>query len=344
MAERDAGAAYRGLNLYVSGHAAEAVLMDMAGKTLHRWRYPLRRLWPDLAKDPEMAKLEYFRRAYLYPNGDLLAIYEGQGLVKLDARSRVRWAYRGGIHHDLFVTEEGLIYVLDREGKVIPRINRKRGVLEDFVTVLSPKGRLLRRISILECFESSPYANLVQTMRKRQGDIFHTNTLEVLDGRFVGLHPAFRKGNLLISVFMLNTVAVLDPDRRTVVWAKAGGWRHQHQPTFLDNGHLLVFDNTGASRERSRVIEMEPVSGRIVWQYGGTPEVDLFSRTLGSSQRLPNGNTLITESENGRALEVTPDGRTVWEFYNPHRAGENGELVASLFEMVRLPPDFPFQG
>ena len=344
VAERDAGAAYRGLNLYVSGHAAEAVLMDMAGKTLHRWRYPLRRLWPDLAKDPEMAKLEYFRRAYLYPNGDLLAIYEGQGLVKLDARSRVRWAYRGGIHHDLFVTEDGLIYVLDREGKVIPRINRKRGVLEDFVTVLSPKGRLLRRISILECFESSPYASLVQAMRKRQGDIFHTNTLEVLDGRFAGLHPAFRKGNLLISVFMLNTVAVLDPDRRTVVWAKAGGWRHQHQPTFLDSGHLLVFDNTGASRERSRVIEMEPVSGRIVWQYGGTPEVDLFSRTLGSSQRLPNGNTLITESENGRALEVTPDGRTVWEFYNPHRAGEIGELVASLFEMVRLPADFPFRG
>jgi arylsulfotransferase ASST len=344
VVERDAGAAYRGLNLYVSGHAAEAVLMDMAGKTLHRWRYPLRRLWPELAKDPEMAKLEYFRRAHLYPNGDLLAIYEGQGLVKLDARSRVRWAYRGGIHHDLFVTENGLIYVLDREGRIIPRINRRRGVLEDFVTVLSPKGRLLRRISILECFESSPYADLVQAMRKRQGDIFHTNTLEVLDGRFAGLHPAFRKGNLLISVFMLNTVAVLDPDRRTVVWAKAGGWRHQHQPTFLDNGHLLVFDNTGASRERSRVIEMEPVSGRIIWQYGGTPEVDLFSRTLGSSQRLPNGNTLITESENGRALEVTPDGRTVWEFYNPHRAGEKNELVASLFEMVRLPPDFPFQG
>src|SRR4030095_15357435 len=107
-----------------------------------------------------------------------------------------------------------------------------------FVTVLSPKGRLLRRISILECFESSPYANLVQAMRKRQGDIFHTNTIEGPGGRFAGLDPAFRKGNLLISVFMLNTVAVLDPDRRTVVWARTGGWRPQHPAALLEKSHL----------------------------------------------------------------------------------------------------------
>ena len=46
----------------------------------------------------------------------------------------------------------------------------------------------------------------------RSGDIFHTNTLEVLDGRFAGRDPAFRKGNLLISVLKLDTLAVLDPE------------------------------------------------------------------------------------------------------------------------------------
>ena len=341
--EWDPGAAFQGLNLYVSGHAAEAVLMDMSGRTLHRWRYPLRRLWPDLAKDPEMAKLEYWRRAYLYPNGDLLAIYEGLGLVKLDARSRVLWAYRAGIHHDLFVAADGTIYVLDREGKVIPRINPAAGVLEDFVTVLSPSGKLLRRISVLECLEKSRYASLLRRM-PRSGDVFHTNTLEVLDGRFVERSPAFRKGNLLVSLLKLDTLAILDPDRRTVVWARTGIWRRQHQPTFLDDGRLLLFDNLGAARDRSRVLELDPLSGEILWRYGGGQGVDLFSKTLGSCQRLPNGNTLITESENGRALEVTPEGRTVWEFYNPHRAGEHHELVAVLFEMLRLPPDFPFRG
>lgn len=347
----DRGGAFPGLNFYVSGHAAEAELMDMAGRTLHRWRYPLRRLWPDLARDPGMAKLEYWRRAYLYPNGDLLGIYEGVGLVKLDSRSRVLWAHRGGIHHDLFVTEDGTIHALDRDGKILPRINPKEGVLEDFVTVLDPSGRVLRRISILECFERSPYAGLLRKM-DRSGDIFHTNTLEVLDGRFADRNPAFRKGNLLVSVLKLDTIAVLDPERRTVVWAmtgkqpgkQPGGWRRQHQPTFLDNGHLLLFDNTGAGPGRSRVLELDPSTGRTVWHFGGEPGVDFFSKTLGSCQRLPNGDTLITESENGRALEVTPGGRVVWEFYNPHRAGDHQELVAVLFEMVRLPPDFPFRG
>ena len=145
-------------------------------------------------------------------------------------------------------------------------------------------------------------------------------------------------------MFVLNTVAVIDPDRETVVWARTGGWRHQHQPTFLDDGHLLVFDNMGAGQNRSRVQELDLRTGKVVWQYGGTPDADLFSKTLGSCQRLPNGNTLITESENGRALEVTRDHRVVWEFYNPHRAGERGELVAVLFEMLRLPADFPFRG
>ncbi|HEX9942335.1 MAG TPA: arylsulfotransferase family protein [Thermoanaerobaculia bacterium] len=341
--EHDPAATFQGLNLYVSGHAAEAVLMDMHGRTLHRWRYPLRRLWPDLARDPEMAKLEYWRRAYLYPNGDLLAIYEGQGLVKLDARSRVLWAHRGGIHHDLFVAGDGTIYALDREGKVIPWIHRRKGVLEDFVAVLDASGRLLRKVSILEAFARSPYASLLQGMR-HSGDVFHTNTLEVLDGRFADRHPAFRKGNVLVSVWRLDTIAVLDLERQTVAWALTGGWHRQHQPTFLDNGRLLLFDNLGAAWDRSRVLEIDPLTGRTLWQFGGGRDVDLFSKTLGSCQRLPNGNTLITESENGRALEVTRDGRTVWEFYNPHRAGERNELVAALFEVVRLPPDFRFHG
>jgi hypothetical protein len=343
---RDAAAVAPGLNLVLSGHAAEAVLMDRDGKVLHRWRQPLRRLWPDLAKDPEMAKLEYWRRAWLFPNGDLLGIYEGLGIVKLDARSHVLWSRRGGFHHDLQVMPDGRIWVLDRDGKVIPRINPEEGVLEDFVTVLSPDGEVVRRVSVLEAFERSRFAGLLGRM-EREGDVFHTNTLEVLDDRKDRLgdrDPAFRKGNVLLSVLKLDTIAVLDPEREVIVWARTGSWRRQHQPTFLDDGNLLMFDNRGPGgdpgRERSRVIEIDPRTGEVVWQY----DRNLFSKTLGSCQRLPNGNTLITESENGRALEVTRGGRVVWELYNPNRAGEHKELVAVLFEVIRLPEAFPFRG
>lgn len=336
-------AVWPGLNFYTSGHAPEAVLVDMAGRTLHRWRYRLRDLRPELYAGPDaqdrIRKLEYFRRARLLPTGEVLAVFEGLGLIKLDADSNLVWAYRGGAHHDLDLAEDGRIFLLDREGKVIPRLRRGEAVLEDFITVLSPEGEVLRKISVLESFERSLYAPLLERLPP-EPDVFHTNTLEILDGRLAHRSPAFRRGNLLLSVLTLDTVAVLDPEREEIVWALTGLWRKQHQPTVVGDGNLLIFDNLGAGPDRSRVLELDPFSQEVLWRYGGDPGTDLFSKTLGSVQRLPNGNTLVTESENGRALEVTPAGEIAWEFRSPHRAGDDDELVAALFEMERLPPDY----
>ena len=87
--------------------------------------------------------------------------------------------------------------------------------------------------------------------------------------------------------------------------------------------------------------EINPVTEQVVWSCpakGGPDFLD--SAKLGSVQRLANGNTLITESDYGRAFEITPDGATVWEFYNPHRAGDEGQFIATLMEVSRLPEDF----
>lgn len=79
----------------------------------------------------------------------------------------------------------------------------------------------------------------------------------------------------------------------------------------------------------------------MVWQFRGSPERPFYSETCGTTQRLPNGNALITESDYGRALEVTSEGEVVWEFNNPERAGDRNEYVAAVFELTRVPPDFP---
>ena len=73
------------------------------------------------------------------------------------------------------------------------------------------------------------------------------------------------------------------------------------------------------------------------WTFGGEPPESLFSVFCGAASRLANGNTLITESCNGRALEVTSSGAVVWSFLSPHRAGDSDELVAALFEVERIP-------
>jgi len=103
---------------------------------------------------------------------------------------------------------------------------------------------------------------------------------------------------------------------------------------------MLVFNNE-AGDGGSEVIDLDPFTQEVHWSYRGGPVTPFYSATCGSNQRLPNGNTLITETDNGRAFEVTPGGDIVWEFVNPHRAGDDDELIASLFEVVRLPADFP---
>ena len=70
----------------------------------------------------------------------------------------------------------------------------------------------------------------------------------------------------------------------------------------------------------------------------GAPARPLQSEECGAAHRLDNGNTLIVESLAGRALEVTPAGEIVWEYYNPHRAGARRELIATLFDVVRVDP------
>jgi hypothetical protein len=92
-------------------------------------------------------------------------------------------------------------------------------------------------------------------------------------------------------------------------------------PALLDNGRLLVFDN-GTKRDHTRILELDPTTLEVAWQYRADPPTAFHSKWRGSSERLPNGNTLLCESDRGRAFEVTPQGETVWEFWNPELKGE----------------------
>jgi hypothetical protein len=337
-------AASDGLRFFLSGHAPGAELIDPAGRVLHRWEksfadciaesgLPAERFRPD----PNQVT-GCWRRARLLPDGGVLAVYEGHGLVRLDRESNVLWAYPGACHHDLDLDPAGDIHVLTRESRVVEDLHPEHAVLLDYVTVLSPDGEERRRVDLLEAFENSVYASHLQ-FRKESGDIFHTNTLEILDDRAARLGPAFAAGHYLVSVRELGLIAVVDPAGPRVVWAMSGMWKAQHQPTLLDDGHILLFDNQGRGG-RSKVIEFDPRTQEVVWSYADGPGTPLYSHTCGSNQRLPGGNTLIIESDNGRAFEVDPAGRIVWEFRNPRRTGPQDEYIAAIMDMEVLPAGF----
>lgn len=333
-----------GLNLYSDGHAPEAVLMDMQGVEIHRWSFSFEDAFPDSGPASAAPGRLYWRRVRLLPNGDLLAIYNGSGLIQLDSASRLRWTYAGQVHHDLDISADGHIYVLTRRAEVVPRIDPIRPVLHDFVSGLDRDGREVAEVSLLDAIAQSEYATTLglrihKPDRVHGADLLHTNTLEILDGSLSHVDAAFAAGNVLVSIRELSLIAVLDMAEPRIVWARSGVWARQHQPTVLRNGNLLLFDNLGDGGQ-SQVLEFDPVTIRRVWAYRGSVH-PFRSATCGSNQRLPNGNTLITESDNGRAFEVTPDGSIVWEYYTPYRTGEDRQFIAALFEMIRLEPDFP---
>jgi len=331
--------AWNGWNLVVSGHAPWAGLMDMEGNVVHEWRHEFRAVWPDNPISDEAEGIHHWRHVHLYENGDLLAMFDGVGLIKLDRHSNLLWSRPRGYHHDLEVTDDGEIYILEQKAHVVPRWSAEDPLLENYVTILDDEGNALRRVSLLGAFENSPYSPTLK-WAPTVGDPFHSNSIELLDGRLADRSPAFRAGNVLVSIRELDTIAVIDLDAVAVVWAASGQWSRQHDATVLTNGNMLLFDNEHGPGS-SEVLEFDPFSQEVIWSYVGSNERPFYSETCGTNQRLPNGNTLITESDRGRAFEVTRDGTIVWEYLNPHRAGDAGELVATLFDVVRLRPDFP---
>ena len=334
----DEARAEEGWNLTVSAHAARALLLDMNGRAHHRWGIEASAVWPDLKVDGEKAEYrQYWRRAALLPDGDLLAIWEYIGIVRIDRNSKLKWAASNGAHHDVTVDRDGTIYVLTREARIVPEINPRVPVFEDFVSILSADGRLLKRISLLSAFAASDYAAVLAGMGD-SGDILHANSVRILEGRLADRSPAFRRGNLLVSLRSLNTVAILDPTTEKIVWSLSGAWRAQHAPRLLENGRMLLYDNFAAMQVgASRVLELDPFSQQIEWRYGEKDSERFYSESNGEAQRLANGNTIVVESDAGRAIEVTPAGETVWEYVNPFRVGEKKELQATLKQLERLP-------
>jgi hypothetical protein len=99
----------------------------------------------------------------------------------------------------------------------------------------------------------------------------------------------------------------------------------QHDPDFLPNGNILLYDNriTGSRPELgySRVLEINPLTREIVWEYVGTAEDPMYTAIGGKVQLLPNGNVLAVEPQGGRIIEIARNNGDdiVWQFHQSAR-------------------------
>jgi hypothetical protein len=351
--------ACNGYNLYCNRLSGDAFLLEMNGDVAHHWTFS-----PAGKEDSEPA-IQLDDYAVMLENGDLIVQKKFMEVLRINWNSKLLWQKKLDTHHDVVPAPDGSFYVIIRDFKV----HRDLHVRFPVIVHLSPDGEELDRWSvhdhlaeIIRVFDTRSFLDTVldrfqagvkldsgirgKINAARSGrqiyDYFHMNTISVLPDTPLGQRDSrFQQGNLLICFRNVNQIAVLEKDIYRVLWAWGEGeleW--PHHPTMLENSHILIFDN-GVKRKYSRVVELNPEAGAIVWEYKAEPPEDFFSRTRGSAQRLPNGNTLICDSNSGRTFQVTTEGEMVWEWLNPsidavYRGRPHRETV---YRMLYYPPE-----
>ena len=363
----DRDRAFPGPTLVMVGQSARLIALD--GTVRHSWDLAYEKFRNPqalLRKSVSPSRL-YARPGRVLAGGDLMAILEVKGhspeglaLVRVDREGNPRWVFHGYVHHDFDVAPDGRVFALGQGVRAEPPVGLEmlRGPLVDErLYILSPGGELLEDLPLLETFTNSPYRAILERLGKfsryDKGDYLHANNVDVATAATAARFDFVREGQVLLSLLRPSAVAVLDLPSRRISWARVGPWREQHDPDFLDNGNLLVFDNRGDLDRggRSRVVEVDPRTGGIVWEYPGNGGGSLWSRVRGDQQRLPNGNTLINEETRGRLLEVTPGGEIVWEYRCPfpYPGDEPGadQVVCCVLSARRYAEgelDFPMNG
>jgi hypothetical protein len=310
---------YRGFTLFSSAFGNFQYLIDMNGMVVQTW--PAR----------------HTQYAEILPNGNLMADNHGAYLQEIDPKGKQVWKWECGCHHDFHVVDDDhyVSLIKDPNDSLIPGFfpdgfNPPNGLASDVVAAVNrkcePTWQFAFRDHVHELHDLvglprpvvygdyGPKGNVRVIGGLR--DYTHTNTIEVLPDTPLGRKDdRFRAGNILFSFRALDIIGIADLDKNKIVWAWGlGKIDGQHQPTMLPDGNILLFDN-GTARGWSAVIEINPATGEEVWRY--EDRAHFFSAYRSGAQRLPNGNTLIAESDAARIFEVTPQGEVVWDFHSP---------------------------
>jgi uncharacterized protein (UPF0248 family) len=304
-------------------------LIDLQGEVAHAWKMPY----------PPGLSGYLTERGTLFYNGrtseeSFLSRFPFKGGVVLEAdwNGKVLWELRHPDHHHHGVLLRNGNVLLHCMAEVPDEIARR--VTGGMVEGDTQSGQYAARP---QADVGKMYSDYLSEVTLAGQTVWQWRTWEHLDPAADGIAEVqaprtlwaqgnsvyeLPDGDILASYRPTSTVIRISRKTGEILWklgppTVAG----QHGPTLLESGNVLIFDN-GPHRlddavPYSRVIEINPATNEILWKYQDKPTWNFFSPRMGYAQRLPNGNTLITESSFGRFFEVTKEGDIVWEYVNP---------------------------
>ena len=319
----------------------DVYLLNLDGEEVHHWQLP----------DPPGLY------GYLLPNGNLFyggklrdaewdrfqswKRFKGGVMMEVDWAGNVIWEHRDKDHHHdarrtssggaIYLTVELMDRALSEKVKGGNPITGENGMWADVIVEVDSTGK---RVWEWHAAEHLDLERDIITFNDSRDEWSHGNTVVPLDDNRV-----------MFSFRNISTVGIIDKSTGEIIWRLGGEiLAQQHDPSLLANGNVLVYDNGSHSAHHalpfSRVVEVDPKTNRIVWEYADTPAYNFFSPYISGARRLPNGNTLITEGMFGRMFQVTPEGDVVWEYINPHfyKDSENA-VVNRVFRATHYLPE-----
>ena len=260
-------------------------------------------------------------------------------------------------HHDWARLENGDTLILASDAKTLPDFGDRK-MTDDVIDEVDQSGKTVwswRASDHLDQLGFSP-EQLTLLRHTTELDYLHLNAMQVLGPNRWAEHGdrRFAPTNIMISSRDANIVAIIDRGTGAVVWhlgpdypPRGSDYKPETTPRPVDQivgqhdphmiaeglpgaGNILLLDNQGEAgyppakmqlTSGSRVLEIDPVSMRVVWEYqgydSGQANWAFWTPFIGSVQRLPNGNTLIDEGIDGRFFQVTEAGEIVWEYVSP---------------------------
>lgn len=171
-------------------------------------------------------------------------------------------------------------------------------------------------------------------------------------------------GNLLISSRHLSEITKISRETGEIIW-RLGGKKNmftfineheENAPTYFSyqhdirrqpNGNVTLYDNgnqhpTPYSRAVEYKLDEQNLTAELVWEYRNNP--DIYGETMGSTQRLPNGNTVIgwggvTQGHIRIVTEVNPQGEIEFELSFPK--GVTFQTTSYRAYRYPYPPNVP---
>ena len=309
-------------------------IIDRAGEIVHSWQPNWFDIWPNGPEGipserlPKKLPGAILHGVQIAENGDVILNYEFLSTIRLDACGNVKWRLGNLGHHAVDLADDGTIWVGSERWLVVgpSSYENQIGPMSSWaIEQLDQDGNQLQKKEIFEILVENDLRGLMHlstldNMRTEVvSDTLHLNDVEI----FPSGQPSeiFSPGDILISLRNISTIIVVDPETWKVKFRSTGPVLRPHDADFAPNDQILVYDNRNLNplpREDlySRVVKIDARTGAHSVFFKGEGNARFYSETLGRQQLLPNGNLMLTSGHEGRVMEVGPDGRLLWQYFN----------------------------